>query len=343
MKTPASILRLAFIFFCYMLPALMSAANDSISYMPKFHGVFRGRWELETKEGYSHFQVRNARVSIEGNVAPIIQYKFNVDLCDRGKILLLDAFATVNAVKGIDVLVGQYRMPFGIESFRGPGGYYFNNRSYIGRYVNNYRAVGVSLAYTLPGIPLSFEGGAFNPTVMDDQMTWIKKYAYAGRAIFKPGDWLFAGGFESLIPAHTRINLASATLGWKYNRFYIEGEYMARWYSRKSHRTTQSYNFFTSYGIPLHKGFFDTLSFQARFDGMTDLASGTVYVSDTSSRLVTTAPGRKRLTVGSTIDYKYKLIRAAVRLNFEKCWYDHGVEPSIGAGDMLSAELIVKF
>lgn len=319
------------------------AANDSISYIPEVHGVLRVRWEMETESGYSHFQVRNARVSMGGMVAPILSYKFNVDLCDRGKILLLDAYATITPAKGFDILAGQYRMPFGIESFRGPGGYYFNNRSFIGKYLNNYRAVGVSVSYTLPKAPVTFEAGIFNPTVTDDQMTWVKKYAYAGRVMYKPSGFVVATGFESIIPWETRINLASATLGWGSDRFYVEGEYMARWYTCKTHKTTHGYNVFANYALPVKVGVFDTWSVQARFEGMTDLASGTKTDEEFAGVLPTTAPGRKRLTVGSTLDYKYKWIRAALRLNYEKCWYENGVNAPLGAGDMVSAELIVKF
>ena len=43
------------------------------------------------------------------------------------------------------------------------------------------------------------------------------------------------------------------------------------------------------------------------------------------------------------LDYRYKILRAAIRLNYEKYWYDHSVKPSRGNGDMLTAELIVKF
>lgn len=319
------------------------AESSDFSYIPQIHGVFRGRWELETDGGYSHFQVRNARVSIDGYAAPILTYKFNVDLCDRGKIIMLDAYANITPVSKLNITVGQYRMPFGVESFRGPGGLYFNNRSYIGKHVNNYRAVGVSVGYTLPKLPLTLEGGAFNPTVIDDHSMWVKKYAYAAKLTYKPSSWIFATGFESLIPASVRINLASATIGWSHERFYVEGEYMARWYTHNAHSTTHAYNVFANYDFPLRKGLFDIWSVQARFDGMTDLASGTAFDPVKGGKLQTTAPGRKRLTLGTTLDYKYKSIRAAVRLNYEKCWFDHKSDISRGNGDMLSAELIVKF
>lgn len=340
--------RKAIAFITYMLclftPVFEAdgAETDSISYIPVFHGVFRGRWELETSDGNSRFQVRNARVSIEGRVAPIVSYLFRTDLCDCGKILILDAYATIDPVKSLKIQLGQYRMPFGIESFRGPGGYYFNNRSYIGKWVNNYRAVGLSSGYTFKGQPLTIEAGVFNPTVIADHAVWVKKYAYASRLVWRPSGWVMAAGFESIVPCDVRINLASATLGWGNDRFYAEAEYMARCYTRNTHSTTHAFNIFGSYGIPMPKGLFDTLSFQARFDGMTDLASGTAPAG-ADGLLATTFDGRKRLTVGSTLDYKYRKVRAAVRLNYEKVWFEHGGMAPQGQGDLLGAELIVKF
>lgn len=320
----------------------LNEKKESFSYIPEIHGVLRGRWDLETSSGYSRFMVRNARVNVEGKVAPIVSYMVNVDFCDRGKVLPLDVYAAIGPVANFQFLVGQYRMPFGVESFRGPASQYFNNRSFIGKHVNNYRAVGVSAGYTLKSVPLSIEAGAFNPTTIDDHTKWIKKYAYAGKITYKPGSWVAAAGFESLIPEAVRFNLVSATLGWGYDNFYVEGEYMARMYTHNTHKTTQAYNFFANYDIPLRKGLFNCLSFQARFDGMTDLASGTDPVED-NGKLLTTQAGRKRLTVGGTLDYKYKKLRAAIRLNFEKYWYDHNVAATRGNDDLLSAELIIKF
>lgn len=319
------------------------ADDETFSYIPDINGVFRGRWEVETTNGYSHFQVRNARLSVSGKVAPILSYMFNTDLCDRGKILILDAYANVLPARGVNINVGQYRMPFGIESFRGPGTYFFSNRSYIGKYVNNYRAVGVSAGYTLPSAPLSVEAGVFNPTVIEDHSTWVKKYAYAGRIQFTPSGWLFATGFESIIPGATRINLFSVTARWTFDHLLVEGEYMARMYSHKAHKTTNAFNIFANYDFPLKKGLFDIWSVQARFDGMTDLASGTTADSETNSKLATTQQGRKRLTLGTTLDYKYKRLRASICLNYEKCWFDNHVTPAKNKDDLVCAELIVKF
>lgn len=327
-----------------LLTALTVSAEDSdFSYLPNFHGAIRGRWEMETATGYSHFQVRNARISVDGMVAPNLSYMINTDFCDRGKMTILDAYAMLRVLKRLDIKVGQYRMPFGWESFRGPGGYFFNNRSFIGKQVNNYRAVGISAGYSLEKAPVTAEAGIFNPTTIDDHSRWTKTYAYAGRVIYKPSAFIFATGFESILPGDVRINLFALTASWEYERFFVEGEYMLRWYTHKTHATTHAYNVFANYALPLHKSVFNTLSFQARFDGMSNLASGVTPLLP-NGKLETTSPAARRITLGATLDYKYKRIRAAVRLNFEKYWFDNKAkEPVIGEGDVINAEFIIKF
>lgn len=324
--------------------ALVSFADEEgFSYIPVFHGAIRGRWEMETENAYSHFQVRNARISIEGSVAPSLSYMINTDFCDRGKVAILDAYARLVLLKRLDIKVGQYRMPFGWESFRGPGGYFFNNRSFIGKQVNNYRAVGVSAGYTLEKLPLTAEAGIFNPTTIDDHSRWTRTYAYAGRIVYKPGPYIFATGFESILPGDVRINLFALTASWEHDRFLVEGEYMLRWYSHKTYKTTHAYNLFANYRLPLHKTVFNSVSFQARFDGMGNLASGVNPVLP-DGKLETTSPAARRVTIGGTLDYTYKKIRAAVRLNFEKYWFGKSdITHKLGESDMISAEFIIKF
>ena len=41
--------------------------------------------------GAGRFEVRNARVSVTGNVLPIVAYKAEIDLSDEGSIKMLDA------------------------------------------------------------------------------------------------------------------------------------------------------------------------------------------------------------------------------------------------------------
>ena len=55
------------------------------------HGTIRSKYELQTEEGEHRFEVRNARVSIDGVLSPIIYYKAEIDLCEEGKISMRSA------------------------------------------------------------------------------------------------------------------------------------------------------------------------------------------------------------------------------------------------------------
>ena len=122
-------------------------AADEVDYRPNVHGTIRSRFEVATESGDYRFQVRNARVSIDGMVAPSINYYINTDFCDRGKIKILDVWARMRIMQGLSIQAGQFRMPFGVDPFRGPNSYYFANRSFIGKDVCNVRAVGAKLSY----------------------------------------------------------------------------------------------------------------------------------------------------------------------------------------------------
>lgn len=68
-------------------------------YVPTFHGTFRGFFEQSTTGGGSRFMVRNARFSAQGKVLPIAEYFFQLDLCDKGKLTILDAYVGVTPFK----------------------------------------------------------------------------------------------------------------------------------------------------------------------------------------------------------------------------------------------------
>lgn len=53
-------------------------------YIPKIHGTIRGKYEYQYEEKEGRFEVRNARFSLTGNVAPIVSYKAEIDLSDEG-------------------------------------------------------------------------------------------------------------------------------------------------------------------------------------------------------------------------------------------------------------------
>lgn len=320
------------------LPA--KAEEPDIDYKPVFHGTIRSRWELATENGENRFQVRNARLSVEGRVAPEIQYYINTDLCDRGKMKILDAWGQLNFTDDLKFRAGQFRMPFGVDPFRGPQNYLFANRSFIGKQVCNVRAVGAKLEYTLPIVPLKVEAGAFNPSTISDHETWHRKMSYAGKATYKIGRVTLATGVQSLSPDSVRMNLIDGSIGWSADRWTVEGEYMYKHYTHKAHKACHAYSIFADYRMPVNAGKFNTLSFQGRFDGMTAHSNGT---RNDEGVLTTTDPARNRITAGATLSYVKKALHADIRVNYEKYFYRHNAEYLPGDGDKLVVELVVRF
>lgn len=68
-----------------MLSIATASAQLTIpkEYLPEVHGTIRGKYELQTTNGMQRFQVRNARVSLDGKVLPVIAYKAEIDLSDE--------------------------------------------------------------------------------------------------------------------------------------------------------------------------------------------------------------------------------------------------------------------
>ncbi len=135
---------------------------ETKDYLPEVHGTIRSKFEYQTTMGAGRFEVRNARISITGNILPIVAYKAEIDLSDEGQIKMLDAYARLFPTKGLMLTAGQMRVPFTIDAHRSPHQQYFPNRSFIAKQVGNVRDVGFTIGYTFPtDIPITVEGGAF--------------------------------------------------------------------------------------------------------------------------------------------------------------------------------------
>ena len=133
---------------------------ETKDYLPEVHGTIRAKYEYQTTMGAGRFEVRNARVSVTGNVLPSVAYKAEIDLSDEGQIKMLDAYARLFPTKGLTVTAGQMRVPFTIDAHRSPHQQYFPNRSFIAKQVGNVRDVGFTVGYTLPtDVPITVEGG----------------------------------------------------------------------------------------------------------------------------------------------------------------------------------------
>ena len=320
--------------------ALTATAADAIDYRPNIHGAMRARWEDDLDASRSRFQLRNARVSLDGRIATTIDYFLQADLCDCGTMKFLDGWARIKVADGLKFQAGQFRMPFGVDPFRAPANYVFSNRSFIGKQVCNVRAVGAKITYEFPSLPLTLEGGMFNPTGITDHTGWNSSYAYAGRAIYRIGNVKLDAGVQSLRPDGVRINLLDGCVNWTAGRWIVEAEYMNKHYTNNAHKAVHAYNFWTDYHMPVKAGVFNRLSFQGRFDGMTAHSNGR---RNDEGKLTTNDPARNRVTVGATISYVNKPVWFDVRANYEKYFYHHGVEAALGQGDRLVMELVLRF
>lgn len=328
-----------------MLCASASAQSiDSIAQnipAPHVHGTVRGRWESDIDAHVSRFKVRNARVSLDGNIHPTIDYYMQVDLCQGGKVTFLDGWGRIAIDRHWKIQAGQFRTPLGNDPFRGPHTYIFANRSYLGRYLCNIRAAGVKAAYCPLSFPATIEAGIFNPTTINDVSNWHKTYTYAGRAILSPGQWRFDFGMMSVKPADVRINLWDAGIAWKQDRWEMATEYMYRHYTNDAHPATHAWLVWSNYTMPVKWGVFNRFSIQGRYDGMNDFTDTESMENGSCS---TTACGRQRLTAGATISYRNGPVWLDLRAQYEKIWLDSNYNPKVpGQGDRATVEMVLRF
>ncbi len=321
---------------------LVSDTNPNAGYFPEISGTVRPMAEWETSTGLYRFQVRNARLTVGGNIAPAnLEYFYQMDFCDMGKMKVLDFFGKVRVFNGFKVQAGQFRIPFGVEPFRAAHQYYFSNCSYLGKEIANNRRVGVAVDYKIPATDLSLEAGVFSPYSIADHNRWSKKLTFASKLSYKIQNTTLTTGFQTLCPDLVRYNMADACVQWKSGRWTAVAEYMYQHYTRKAHKPAHSYMVFGDYRMPVKAGIFNWLSFQARFDGMTDHSSA---ISDQSGYIFTDDPARNRVTVGSTISYVAKNgMSFDLRLDYDKCFYHKGVVAPVGEGDKVVTELVFHF
>lgn len=316
---------------------------SKISLSPQIHGVIRTRWESEFGDNdfAQRFEVRNARINVGGNLLPQLAYFIQFDASDQGKMVFLDAWGRWEFAKGWRVQAGQFRVPYGVDCFRAPGNYYFANRSFIGKTLLNMREVGVKVGYYGSGkLPLTVEGGVFNSADKSNHNVWQDQLNYAVKASYTLWQFTLTPSFISYQPEAVRINMVGAALGWKYSRWFLEGEVMNKHYTHHAHADAKGWNIFAVYTMPLRHQVFNSLQFQARFDGMTAHSSGKM---NSDGQLFTDTSARRRITAGVSIAHIDGPMKALVRIDYEKYFYNKGVTAPRGADDKMLAELVLKF
>ena len=198
---------------CVALPAMAEDDEDKVDRTPEVHGTIRGKYEFQTEEGEGRFQVRNARVSLDGDLTKVVSYKVEIDLSDEGKIKMLDTYTRIKPVRGLDFTIGQMRAPFTIDAHRSPHLQYFANRSFIAKQVGNVRDVGATIGYSFNvGFPIILQAGMFNGSGLTNQKDfWTSNVNFSAKAqLFFPRGFNLTLSTQKIRPDNVSVMMYDA-------------------------------------------------------------------------------------------------------------------------------------
>ena len=314
--------------------------STQTNWLPKISGTVRAKVECQTEEGESRFEVRNARVALDGMLGRWVEYKGEIDLSDEGKIKMLDAYAGIRPTDDWKVRLGQMRVPFSTDAPRSPHVQWFANRSFIAKQVGNVRDVGIYAGYTLPGGKLKAEGGVYNGSGLTDQADyWTKEFNFSARLTWKPLKALtLQGSVQKISPPVGKVYLYDGSVTLTLGRWQLEGEYLRKEYAHNHAPSVNAWNAMARYTQPL-RGVLPQIAALCRFDGMGKHCDGSV--NELGEAKITDA-ARKRLTAGITLALPPKT-HAEVRLNYEKYFYTHPELANRSERDKVVLELMVHF
>lgn len=332
---------------CVGLP-LHAQEEDKVDLTPKVHCTIRGKYEYQTEEGDGRFQVRNARVSLEGKVAKAVEYKAEIDLSDEGQIKMLDAYTKIKPVRGFDFTIGQMRVPFTIDAHRSPHQQYFANRSFIAKQVGNVRDVGATLGYSFNvGIPIILQAGMFNGSGLTNQKDfWTNNINFSAKAqFFIPRGFNITLSTQKIRPDHISVMMYDAGAYYHAHGWHIEAEYLFKHYEDNAFKNVHAFDAFVNYDIPLRKCFFTKISPLLRYDYMSDHSDGMRYLDgeeNTEGSLMINDYQRSRITGGLTFSIAKPFI-SDIRLNYEKYFYRSGAVAKPSERDKIVIEVMTRF
>lgn len=336
--------------------------QDKQDHKPQIHGILRGKYEYQPDLEASRFEVRNARLSVDGNISNRSAYKLEVDLCDESAIKMKDAWVRVNPVGSLRITMGQQRMPFSIDAHRNPSAQYFANRSFIAKQVGDMRDVGAAVGYDIMNNDnqkvLSIDAGIYNGSNLDNQKTaWFTSPAYSARLQYFPAKGIaLIPSIQHQLIANRDASYTSLDFGAYYERngCHLEAEYLRKFYAKDAFDDCNAVNAMAIYkqNMRNEKSYIQAVSYLLRYDYMDDHSDGkkgfatTTLPSgetQTGGRLLLSDAQRHRLTAGLTFSVRNQYFPTDIRLNYEKYWYPHGGTPKESEQDKLVAELMIRF
>jgi len=324
------------------LAALSVSAEEKSPYIPDIHGTIRAKYEYEPEIDKGRFEIRNARVALEGMIIPDIRYKAEIDLSDEGNIRMLDAYVRYRPNKAWKFTFGQMRVPFSIDAHRSPNLQYFANRSFIAKQVGNVRDVGAAVGWSFgKSFPVTLEGGIFNGSGLTGQKNfWTSDYNFSFKVQTMLWDkFNLTLSMQKAFAGDVNTYLYDAGAYFQTSRWHIEAEYLRKYYAHGSFSPVNAIDAFVAYRLTLNKHI-SAISFLGRYDYMSDHSKGKVLEN---GNLVTYDPERHRLTGGVTLSLGKKSLQADIRLNYEQYFYPKGTTPAISEQSKAVVEFAVHF
>lgn len=311
-------------------------------WFPKLNGTIRTKYELDTESGASHFNVRNARLSLTGKVLPGFEYKAEIDLCDEGSIKMRDAYVRyLSSCIPFTATIGQMRVPFTIDAHRAPHQLYFANRSFIAKYGGNVRDVGLAAQYIIKGkVPVTLQGGIFNGSGLTNQKDyWTKTFNFSFKATAKVAElFTVQASCQKSRPEDVSVMMWDAGAFYDDGRWHIEGEYLRKNYLHGAFPGVNLVNSFVSRKFPLN-GKMTSISASGRYDYMDAHSDG---VKNSDGMLAVTQPERHRATIGSTLTFGTTRW-VELRVNYEKYFYHSDAVIPVSDHDKLVVEVMCRF
>lgn len=311
-------------------------------YIPDFHGTIRAKYEYEPTINKGRFEIRNARLSVEGKIIPIVRYKAEIDLSDEGSIKMLDAYIRLQPKERLKFTFGQMRVPFSIDAHRSPHLQYFANRSFIAKQVGNVRDVGVAASWTFGArTPITLEGGIFNGSGLTNfKNFWTADYNFSLKSqicLWRQFNIVLSCQKAKALDVNTYMY--DGGIYWENSRWHIEAEYLRKHYANDAFRPVNAVDAFAAYRLPLKRNKM-ALSFLGRYDYMSDHSKGS---KDENGILLVDDPERHRLTGGMTLSLGKGALQADIRLNYEQYFYNKDAEPSISERNKIVLEFVAHF
>ena len=188
------------------VPARVSRLEKILGKLPKISGFINLRYQYDGADGSNSFDVRRARIDIQGDIIPKLDYRLQVEFAGTPKIL--DAYVRWKMASFANLQVGQFKLPFTLENPYAPTALEtIDNSQVIDRFASyndvsgiksNGRDIGISLSgsfFKREGYNvLEYNAGVFNGNGINN-LDMNKKKAFAGTLSVTPARYFTLAGF----------------------------------------------------------------------------------------------------------------------------------------------------